>query len=116
MVKVKAEMDQLKDGLATLGFLKLLISTPREWECYFLTPQKVTAGNDIEYYISLIKVLIFCLDCIKRLLTPEFSTVKKKAEEQAYLYFVNFLQECEGINACTFCIALLALSLSDWVI
>ena len=45
MVKVKAEMDQFKDGLATLGFLKILTLTPAEWECYFLNQtKKVDAG------------------------------------------------------------------------
>jgi len=46
MVKVKAQMDQLKEGLCTLGFLQLLINMPAQWECYFLTQEdKVTAGN-----------------------------------------------------------------------
>lgn len=46
MVKVKAQMDQLKEGLCTLGFLKLLVSMPEQWQCYFMAQQnEVTAGN-----------------------------------------------------------------------
>ena len=50
MVKVKAQMDQLKEGLCALGFLDLLMKTPEQWQCYFLARQddyKVTAGDRI---------------------------------------------------------------------
>ena len=50
MVKVKAEMDQFKDGLVTLGFLRFLVSMPKEWESYFLTPhRKVNAGDMVDH-------------------------------------------------------------------
>ena len=45
MVKVKAQMDQFKEGLTVLGFLQVLVSAPREWENYFLAQgKKLTAG------------------------------------------------------------------------
>ena len=49
MVKVKAQMDQLKEGLCTLGFLDMLMKTPGEWQCYFLAQDKckITAGDRI---------------------------------------------------------------------
>ena len=36
MIKVKAEMDQFKEGLQTLGYLEVLQSNPSMWEEYFL--------------------------------------------------------------------------------
>ena len=49
MVKVKAQMDQLKEGLRTLGFLDMLMKMPGEWQCYFLAQDKckITAGDTI---------------------------------------------------------------------
>ena len=36
MIKVKAEMDQFKEGLQSLGYLECLQSNPSLWEEYFL--------------------------------------------------------------------------------
>ena len=45
MVKVKAEMDQFKEGLSALGFLDNLMRNPSIWEPYFLALAKpLTAG------------------------------------------------------------------------
>ena len=109
MVKVKAEMDQFKDGLAALGFLNLLVSTPKEFECYFLATdlQKVTAGYRLLYDdITFVNFLL--LESIKTFLIPEFSDVAnlREAEEETYSYFADFLQECEGrYYLCMYCTA-----------
>ena len=45
MVKVKAEMDQYKEGLETLGFMQTLKTNPDEWQSYFMAKKKdLTAG------------------------------------------------------------------------
>ena len=45
MIKVKAEMDQFKEGLQTLGYLEVLQSNPSMWEEYFLDADvPLTAG------------------------------------------------------------------------
>ena len=57
MIKVKAQMDQFKDGLKALGFLSMLTSKPSEWERYFIVPErKVTAGRYIRvsYVVRLL--------------------------------------------------------------
>ena len=36
MIKVKAEMDQFKDGLEMLGFLKAFQANPKLWEPYLM--------------------------------------------------------------------------------
>lgn len=46
MIKVKAEMDQFKDGLQTLGYLEILQSNPSLWEDYFINAnQPLTTGS-----------------------------------------------------------------------
>ena len=48
MIKVKAEMDQFKEGLQTLGYLKVLQLDPSLWEEYFLDKNMpLTAGISI---------------------------------------------------------------------
>ena len=48
MIKVKAEMDQFKEGLQTLGYLEVLQSDPSLWEEYFLDKNMpLTAGISI---------------------------------------------------------------------
>ena len=48
MVKVKAEMDQFKDGLQVLGFLKVLQENPQLFRQYFMNVEvPLTAGNII---------------------------------------------------------------------
>ena len=45
MVKVKAEMDQFKDGLQVLGFLKVLQENPQLFQQYFMNVEvPLTAG------------------------------------------------------------------------
>lgn len=45
MIKVKAEMDQFKEGLQTLGFLEAVQSDPSLWDEYFLDKTlPLTAG------------------------------------------------------------------------
>ena len=36
MIEVKAEMDQFKEGLQTLGFLEVMQSDPSLWDEHFL--------------------------------------------------------------------------------
>ena len=45
MIKVKAEMDQFKEGLQSLGYLECLQSNPSLWKEYFLDSSvPLTAG------------------------------------------------------------------------
>jgi len=54
MVKVKAEMDQYREGLQTLGFLEVLNSNPEEWQPYFVAEEKkLTAGIHLSVQLLL---------------------------------------------------------------
>ena len=45
MIKVKAQMDQFKEGLHTLGFYEVLKSNPSMWEPYFMdVVEKLSSG------------------------------------------------------------------------
>ena len=48
----------------------------------------------------IIIVNLLCLECVKSCLSPVFSDVSaatlREAEEKTYLFFADFLQECEG--------------------
>lgn len=61
MIKVKAEMDQFKEGLQTLGYLDVLQSDPSIWEPYFIhANQPLTTGmvvTSMTYLHVLISVL-----------------------------------------------------------
>ena len=58
MIKVKAEMDQFKEGLQTLGYLEALQSNPSIWQEYFLYADVLlTAGMYVfcvYMYVTLI--------------------------------------------------------------
>ena len=59
MVKVKAEMDQYREGLQTLGFLEVLKSNPGQWQSYFVAEKKnLTAGIYISVQLLLQRYLL----------------------------------------------------------
>ena len=106
MIKVKAEMDQFKDGLQTRGFLEMLQSDPSVWESYFInTNEPLTTGlshsaiavlycNVIVYYIILNTERMKSVFKVK--FSDKGSNIRAK-EEQTYVLFVDFMDECEGI-------------------
>ena len=50
LIKVKAEMDQFKDGLNSLGFLDIFQSNPTLWEPYLMNVQTaLTSGIDFSF-------------------------------------------------------------------
>ena len=109
MAKVKAEMDQFCEGLKTLDFLNAMRATPTIWEPYFsqietnLTPRTYARSTYISISVLLcsmhIRRIIHFLESIKELVVVNFSqkgSVLRPLEEQAYIYFTDFLDECVG--------------------
>lgn len=118
MVKVKAEMDQFKAGLSTLWFLELLQSNPEIWEPYLMAiGEPFNAGTKAMYKLAhvgmqgwVLHVLLFAYyipEFLEHMLRIEFSekgSNARKREEQAYIHFCDFLNECdEGVHLFKFC-------------
>ena len=65
LIKVKAEMDQLKTGLASLGFLQELQSNPKLWEPYFMAVQDpLNAGNFYRVIVCIVDILSDIIVCL----------------------------------------------------
>ena len=104
MIRVKAAMDQFCFGLQSLDHeIKF---DPLMWDKFFIaTKVKLTAGMfllcpaccAIEYTCTCISFL--SLADVKSLFQFEFSeegSNELASENQAYIHFIVFLDECEG--------------------
>ena len=95
MVKVKAEMDQFSDGM--LDFIKLY---PEQMRPLFVaTNNVVTAGLLVKLCPSHLTIVYALIEILKDLLTVEYSAAgsnQRAAEEQSWVHFGDFLDECEG--------------------
>jgi len=81
-VKVKAELDDIKAGLETLGVLKLLQQHPLTMRSLFVDTHDVLTA-----------------DILQDLFTVEFSlrgSNERDKEEEVILHWITFLQEIEG--------------------
>ncbi|XP_065917601.1 uncharacterized protein [Dysidea avara] len=81
LTKVKAETDQFMEGLEALGVLQMIKDNEELMKVFFL-PQKEKLTRD--YF--------------KTLLEPQFSSASspyRAADEQAYIFFWDYLDECE---------------------
>ena len=103
MIRVKAAMDQFCFGLQSLDLYQEIKFDPLMWDKFFIaTKVKLTAGTfllcpaccAIEY--TCISFLSLADD--KSLLHFEFSqegSNELAAENQTYINFIDFLDECE---------------------
>ena len=122
MVKVKSSMDQFADGLKALGLLSRIQENPDVWRSFFVPSKqaKLTPGEYIIINFSLcdIRCIVSCnlsswvyrvyllvniinshADQLKSLLNTEFAekgTNARRVQEQTYIYFVDFLDDCYG--------------------
>ena len=80
---MKAELDEIKDGLQALDFLSLLKNYPTATRQLFVAVKCCLTADSLQ---DLFIVSSF---------SPEGSNVRE-VEEKTYIYFINFLQELEG--------------------
>ncbi len=82
-MKIKAELDDLKDGLRTLNVLKLMEDNPETMKLLFIKSQN--------------RLLSF--NVFQDLFVADFSTEgsnQREMEEQVYMFWINLLQEIES--------------------
>ena len=100
MVKVKAEMDQFSDGMQTLQVLDFIKLYPEQMRPLFVaTNNVVTAGLLVKLCPSHLTIVYALIEILKDLLTVEYSAAgsnQRAAEEQSWVHFGDFLDECEG--------------------
>ena len=95
-------MDQLKEGLLTLGFLNELKKNPSRTFSISMThsPQvRHIAGNCLT-----IEKLCITIEKLKHIFTVNFcveGSLTRPKEEQAYIYFIDLLDEFEGMCNCS---------------
>lgn len=114
LVKIKAELDQFLEGLECLGihtYIKRYPELMRDFFVLNVNKNQLTAGLSYNNYLSnylcnLLACFIY-IDFIKEFLRVSFSDKDsdiRAIEEQAYMHFVNFLDDCEGeINSLHVC-------------
>ncbi|XP_062520832.1 G2/M phase-specific E3 ubiquitin-protein ligase-like [Corticium candelabrum] len=84
LLSVKAELDQLKEGLQVLDVLSLISKHRKAFEPYFcLDNSRTLTANQIE---QLFKTVRF---------TEDNAEIREK-EEAAFVNFLDFLTECES--------------------
>lgn len=90
VVKVKAQLDQLVEGLDTLGVLDLVRANSRRGRELFVysIPQAMTADDVISMFTPK--------------LSPQGSN-RREEEEAVVMLWVNFIQMIEGEIDCYFC-------------
>ena len=101
LVKVKAELDQFCEGLTTLGVLDKVKMYPSLMAPLFTDiGRKELDKSRLKYYPPYHKNYTnSSIEFFKDLLNPLYSTnnpVRREKEEAAFIYFLDFLEECEG--------------------
>ena len=101
-------MDQLKEGLLTLGFLNELKKNPSLWEPYFLhiNDPLTTGTTHCRKLSNYIEKLCITIEKLKHIFTVNFcveGSLTRPKEEQAYIhvYFIDLLDEFEGMCNCS---------------
>lgn len=100
-MKVKAAMDQFKEGLKTLGLLSLLEEKPDLWKPLFVANTRPLAAgrSTLQYACVSVAYLHNYSEMLKNMFITEYSDVgsnHRTLEEQAWIHFMDFLDECEG--------------------
>jgi hypothetical protein len=82
IVKVKAEMDQFIEGIATTDVLRLMRHSPAKFKCLFVPSLNIITANKLKGKLKI-----------------EFpDTISKKTI--AWILFSDFLDLCDGNHAC----------------
>ena len=103
MAKVKCVMDQFMEGLKAVGLLAKIQLQPAVWEPMFVhcNSHDITTGTTVLNHVCvLVKALLFFTDNLKSLLKVLFvekGCNQRANQEQAYIHFMDFLDECSGI-------------------
>jgi hypothetical protein len=83
LVKVKASLDQFIEGLCTLNFFDELKANPLIWKPYFIYEfEELTA----EYMKKLFANVVYAIK----------GHNQRGVQEQAFVYFCDFMDECEA--------------------
>ena len=103
LVKIKAELDQFIEGLNTLDVLSFIRKHSKLMGTLFCHQlSKLSKGRlDCTYYVTIFCdfPFFFYLEYFKKF-DCVFSTdnAQRKAKEEAsYIFFMDFLEECEGM-------------------
>ena len=91
-VQVKAELDDIAEGLESLEVLSLIRRNPLIMKSLFIHA----------------KSSLTC-SVLQDLFTVEFSckgSNQRELEEETYMYWVNFLQDVEGVSEITACMVM----------
>lgn len=83
IITVKAELDQMTEGLKALGVLQLIHSNPKKMRQLFVRESKVKLTADI------------LMDIFRFNLSPLGSNTRE-CEETVIMHWVNYLQMIEG--------------------
>ncbi len=98
LIKIKAELDQFTEGLRTCEILTYVQKYSELMRPLFCQqPSILSKGMSIIHNNALI--LFFCVEFFKKF-PCIFSTNdsrRKTKEEASYIFFMDFLEECEGI-------------------
>ena len=103
LIKPKAAMDQFAEGLRCTGVLHYIKNYGSVLRDHFKFRLSIlTAGksinrsiNDTFLYIIYIHTSLFT-ESLKELFTVTYSVDQRSVEEQAYVFFGDFLDDCEG--------------------
>ena len=105
MLKVKGAMDQYKAGLETLGLLDKIQNDPLHWEPVFTKPsRKLTPGINLIIIIMHHESWLYALNFADDLLSmfviryAEKGSNERPSEEQTYIHFTDFLDQCYGMS------------------
>lgn len=116
LLNVKAELDQLCEGLETLGLLSAIREYPQLFQCLFVSEGNcLTAGTvHMLYYLFLslqfLSNIIALTVEIKRLLKQkqfsEKGSSSRREEETTYIYFCHYLEDLEGLCQLWLCLSI----------
>lgn len=105
LLKAKAELDQLKEGLQSLGVLNIMKNSPSFFLSLFTATEKdtLTAGEHFVVCPDWLNLTasseLFVDKLIKLFGAVKFSekgSNQRKCEEDTYIMFTKLLYECEG--------------------
>lgn len=85
ILKVKAAMDQFKEGLDIAGLGRYLREKPELIKPLFVNSQKALTADDLK---GLLKVKF-----------ADRGSLIQPSQEATYIYFVDFLEECKSMSA-----------------
>lgn len=104
MIKVKSSVDQFIDGLDDVQLLSAMRKYPDTWEVFFVNLNTtITPGSLLIFAMVLSNDLLFISDKLKSLFTVLYSVEGSRAKQievDTYVFFGDFLDECDGRSLC----------------